>query len=472
MPDEKIPFMSRFKSSLPPLPPPLTPAPLPVPRAAAPPHSVVAPIPFPAAPRVSTLENPLHKIGFLASWAYIAMLFAFLNELIGIAFGVRAFLPYLFGPPAILAALLSGRIGQIFTTKTGYCIAGLYVFWTASLPFSFYKSASLLLLKDTLVTNYSTFFMIAALAIGIEHVRRLMYTIAVCGVLDLIASYKFGRVQADGRFSFAAGSMANANDFAIHLLISLPFCLLIAFDKGRSLVLRLAMVLASATILVVSLRTGSRSAMLSIGIVGLFAAWKANSTQRVLIAACLVFALILAPILAPRAWMRLITVFDSSAAYESGEAASAVASTAARKHLLMRSIEVTMEHPLTGVGVGEFMDAEAGVAHEEGVRATWQVTHNAYTQVSSETGIPALLCFLGAIFGPIALCFRLYNRTRGVPRLREIAQMSLFLMLSLVCLAANMFFDALAYTYYVPALAGLTVALWNASQEPMRMAGA
>ncbi len=465
--------MSRFKTSLPPLPAPAAAPPLPVPGAFVPLRS--APLPaapsLPALPRVSTHENPLHKLGFLAAWAYTAMLFGFLNELIGLAFGIRVFLPYLFGPPAILAALLSGRLRKVFTTRTGYCIVGLYVFWIASLPFSFYKSASLLLLKDTLVTNYSTFFMIAALAIGITQVRRLMYTIAVCGVLDLIASYRFGRIQSDGRFSFASGSMANANDFAVHLLIALPFCLLIVFDRARSLVFRLAMTVASASILLVSLRTGSRSAMLSIGIVGLFAAWKASSMQRILIAACLLFAILLAPVLAPRAWMRMLTVFDSSAAYESGDAASAVESTNARKHLLMRSIEVTMEHPLTGVGAGEFMDAEASLAHEEGVRATWQVTHNAYTQVSSETGIPALLCFLGAIFGPIGLCFRLYNRTRGDPRLRQIAQMSLFLMLALICLSANMFFDALAYSYYVPALAGLTVALWNASQDPMRMAG-
>ena len=468
--------MSRFKGSQSPLSPPAAAVPV-IPRTLAPlfPPQTRAPIPLtprPTPPRVSTLENPLYKLGFLAVWAYTAMLFAFLNELIGLTFGIRAFLPYLFGPPAILAALLSGRVRQIFTTRIGYCIVGLYVFWIASVPFSFYKTASLMLLKDALITNYSTFFMIAALAIGIDKVRRLMYTIAVCGLLDLVASYKFGRMQADGRFSFAAGSMANANDFAVHLLISLPFCLLIAFDKGRLAILRLAMLAASAGILVVALRTGSRSAMLSIGIVCLFAAWKASSMQRVLIAAGVLFALLLAPIIAPQAWLRLVTVFDSSAAYESGEAASAVDSTNARKHLLMRSFEVTIEHPLAGVGAGEFMDAEASIAHEEGVRATWQVTHNAYTQVSSETGIPAFLCFVGVIFGSIGLCFRLYNRARRDPRLRQIAHMSLFLMLSLVCLAANMFFDALAYSYYLPALAGLTVALWNASQEPMRAVGA
>src|SRR5579863_8218585 len=207
--------MSRFKAPLSPLPPPSPAAQHAIPRAVAP---LFPPNPAisisPASPRlaplgVATLENPVRKIGFLASWAYIAMLFAFLNDLIGIAFGVRAFLPYLFGPPAILAALLSGRIRQMFTTKVGYCIVGLYIFWIASIPFSFYKSASLRLVKDILVINYSTYFMIAALAIGIGLVRRLMYTIAVCGVLDLVASYKFGRVQSDGRFSFAAGTMAN-----------------------------------------------------------------------------------------------------------------------------------------------------------------------------------------------------------------------------------------------------------------------
>ena len=35
---------------------------------------------------------------------------------------------------------------------------------------------------------------------------------------------------------------------------------------------------------------------------------------------------------------------------------------------------------------------------EEGNRALWQQTHNTYTQVSSETGIPGLMIYLGLMF--------------------------------------------------------------------------
>jgi len=53
-----------------------------------------------------------------------------------------------------------------------------------------------------------------------------------------------------------------------------------------------------------------------------------------------------------------------------------------RKELLFKSLKVTVRHPLFGVGPGNF----------EVVSGAWDVTHNSYTQISAEGGIPAFFC--------------------------------------------------------------------------------
>jgi O-antigen ligase len=58
-----------------------------------------------------------------------------------------------------------------------------------------------------------------------------------------------------------------------------------------------------------------------------------------------------------------------------------------RKDLLLRSLAVTAAHPLFGLGPGNF----------EPYSGSWRVTHNTYTELGSECGIPALLLFLAVL---------------------------------------------------------------------------
>ncbi len=78
-----------------------------------------------------------------------------------------------------------------------------------------------------------------------------------------------------------------------------------------------------------------------------------------------------------------------------------------------------MDHlgaPLTGVGPSQFANIEGETSREDGRQGAWQVTpHNAYTQVSSEMGIPGLLIFLAAIIAT----YRTFKRILLACRLRE-----------------------------------------------------
>ena len=64
--------------------------------------------------------------------------------------------------------------------------------------------------------------------------------------------------------------------------------------------------------------------------------------------------------------------------------ASAYGSAQQREQLFWRSVEVTKEHPLFGVGPGNF----------QVISGDWHVTHNSFTQMSSEGGVPALIFYL------------------------------------------------------------------------------
>ncbi len=460
--------MSRFKAGLPrpdaiaPPPPPSSASGLRVSRIEpARPKSVltnVAPV------------NPLQSIGFFFTAAYLATLYGFLSELLDIVGHIHLPVAYIFGVPALLAGAFGGRFSSLFRTRVGYYMTFFCAFMAASVPFSLVHSASLLLLKSTILTEYSIFFLIAMLASTVRRVRILMYTVAASCAIDLLAAVPYG-VTIKGRFAFAAGSLANPNDFALHMLIGLPFFLLIFFDKRTAALLKLGAAAAILGMVYLTLQTGSRMGMICLLIIGVFTMMKASFSQRIALAVLTLSVVVALPAVAPETWARLSPMFNPAATHQSYAAREATGSTLGRLDLLQRSLEVTLQHPVFGVGIGEFADAEAGLAKSEGIPARWQVTHNAYTQVSSECGVPAFLCFVAVIFGSLRLSLRLYDRTRRVPAYHQTAQMALNLALATACLAVGMFFDSLAYTYYPPVVAGLSVALWNASQDEQRAQG-
>ena len=76
---------------------------------------------------------------------------------------------------------------------------------------------------------------------------------------------------------------------------------------------------------------------------------------------------------------RLNGTFD-----EKDDAASAYGSAQQRQQLFWRSVDVTKEHPLFGVGPGNFQN----------VSGNWHETHNSFTQLTSEEGVPALILYV------------------------------------------------------------------------------
>ena len=160
----------------------------------------------------------------------------------------------------------------------------------------------------------------------------------------------------------------------------------------------------------------------------------------------------------------LVTADSSLTRFKTRADAASIQSQVQRQELLKQSLYYTWTHPLFGVGPDQFPVAVNGDATKAGQSAAWLGTHNSYTQISSECGLPALFFYCAVIF----LCFRwnhrLYQQSRDRPALKEIAGLSFCLLTGTMVYATSTCFFHMAYSQILPALAGFTVALNLASR--------
>jgi putative inorganic carbon (HCO3(-)) transporter len=133
--------------------------------------------------------------------------------------------------------------------------------------------------------------------------------------------------------------------------------------------------------------------------------------------------------------------------------------------LLYSGLKLTARHPIFGVGPGNFPTAHWSEALAEGTRVGWNVTHNTYLQLSSETGIPGLLLFVAFLFNAFRATRRVIKNgaANGHP---ELARAGYHLWLSLTGLCAAAFFLSLGYfpAFYV--LGAIALSLERASARP------
>jgi O-antigen ligase len=130
------------------------------------------------------------------------------------------------------------------------------------------------------------------------------------------------------------------------------------------------------------------------------------------------------------------------------DVASAYDSAQARQDLFWRSVEVTKEHPLFGVGPGNFQE----------LSGSWHVTHNAYTEMSSEGGMPALILYV------LILWFGFKN-VRATKRFgwgqKELVVLAGSLQASLAGYVVGSVFASTAYQFFPYLLVAYTTALFS-----------
>jgi O-antigen ligase len=409
------------------------------------------------------VSNPLRRVTFFLVLIFVFLRVSVIHELLSTKLGFNSYLLLLFGLPAVVGVILTGAIRRTLQSRAGRYWLAFYVWMVVTIPFSVWKGGSIGLVGTYGRTELCVLFMLAGIPVLWSECRYVLYALALGSFVCVLVGRFFMVSDYGGeRMSLAFGSIANSNDFAAHLLFALPFLLFVILSPKTTKIFRIVSGLALIYGLFLVLGTASRGALVALGGVALYVFWRGSMPLRISMLVGLPAVALLAVAVLPGAVLaRLETFTTSSTGAASVEAAD---SARVRRYEFDTSVRYTLQHPLFGVGPGQFSTYEGESEKTIGVHGTWLQTHNVLTQISSECGIPALLFFLAAIGSTFLLIHRVQKRAR-LYGLREISMAAYCLGVALVGFFAADLFLNLAYRFYFPAMTGLAIALYSSVEQ-------
>lgn len=398
-----------------------------------------------------------------ALWFAAALLFvrfSLLNEVLTYLTGLHFYLLYIIGAPAILAVFAKKGLRDTLRQTPVLLWLSFGLWLVLATPFSIWRGGSVHTVIGYFRSELVMLFVVGALARTWRDCKLLMHVMAAAAMVSLAVSRIFASTTADDRLSLEFGAVANANDFAGHLLLILPFLLWIALSS-TSRILRLIALLGVCYGAYVVLASGSRGALIALAAELLFFTFTSDLRHR--IALCILAPLVIAvafTALPKVVSTRLITFFPSA----TDASVEALESTQAREQLLLDSINCAVHHPIFGIGPGQFEFYE-GTTIRHGAERRWHNAHNSYTLAASEAGIPALLFYVAAICSTWLLLRRVRGRARIEPQASGRGNAVLCVMIALLGFCTAIFFLNFTYTLYLPAMGGLAIALNRATNE-------
>jgi hypothetical protein len=428
---------------------------------------------IPAAPPTSeriawetAVNNPMRKMGFNFGLVYVFLRFSMLHESLTILAHVNLYLALITGLPAVGLALLGGAVQRTAQSRAGQFWIAFFICFVIAVPFSTWRGESLTVLSSYLKADYPILFILGGMVLTWKECKMVLASLAISGVCTLGMERIFSNMEDNGRISLSGGgTIANSNDYAAHLLLLMPFMLwVILAPLGRLYKIIFLPLLGAA--LFVDLQTGSRGAVIGMAAGCVLVLVKGPGKLRWILGLSAPLAVVAALSFLPASVMLRFSGILGDAQVTRAtqdEAKSAAESSKARRYLLTRSLEFTMEHPVFGIGAGTFSAFEGGTSKLEGKHGQWQETHNAYTQISSENGVPAIFCYIAGIISGLILLNRtmLKGRRDKVPILVASA---FCCMLAIAMTGTCMLFLSLGYRFYMPALTGLAIALERVSR--------
>jgi probable O-glycosylation ligase (exosortase A-associated) len=248
-----------------------------------------------------------------------------------------------------------------------------------------------------------------------------------------VEGYRVGKINH--------GMFTDPDDSALHLVTMIP--LAVALVLGSRNIFK-KILFAVCTVLMIGgmVFTFSRGGFLGLIAVIAVLGWKFGRRNRLAVMLLLlVFAVAFAALAPGHYPTRILSIFDHSL--------DPVGSAGARTALLLRSIYVMLTHPLLGVGLGNFPIVSIAA----------KVTHNAYTQIGAEVGIPALLVYLTMMVYAIRRLARIERETQGERRDVRFHSLAIGLQASLIGYMVSSFFLSVAFGWYIYYLVAYAVCL-------------
>jgi O-antigen ligase len=279
---------------------------------------------------------------------------------------------------------------------------------------------------------------------AVRTTARLKGLFAVALVAGLALSvkavydYRAGNLVVEGYRvgGVGEGIFGNPNEVALFLVTVAPVAVALALGS-RSIVGKLFYAGSSLLMLAALVVTFSRGGFLGLAVALGLLAWKVGRRSRLGVAVLAVLCGVALLAAAPSNFtLRVLSIFVPSL--------DPVGSSDMRQQLLWASVWTAARHPLLGIGMGNFTL----------VSPRSLVSHNSYTQVASEMGLPALGVYLALLWTPYRGLSRIERAEHAGRRGSRHYYLAVGLQAALAGYAVSSFFSATAYTWYVYYLVG------------------
>jgi O-antigen ligase len=409
-------------------------------------------------------SNGIQALGFAALLGFV---YAFISRVLDLHFSYLH-LPLVLGATTGICAIISGGLFKALSTRVGILYVGLTCWFAAGVPFAYWRGGSAGQVASWLRTLVIWAFLVG-LTVTFRECKLLLNAILLAAVTAALMALIGSGAEIEGRLSLERGQLGNANYLALELLIALPLAWRFYSGGGRPGVLRRVLAAGLGGLILLALfETGSRAGLYSLGVMVLLVVLRVDLARKILIALAVgVLFVSMFAVLPGSLRERYSTVSSIGARGDR----SAAASVLERQRVLRQSISITLTHPIFGVGLGNFAPYVFQVNKDLGqAKEAWFGTHNTYTQMSCEAGIPALLMFLGIIVATWRSLTRLIRATRHDDR-SEARDIYYTAQAVQVCLGSFLFclaFIHLAYDILPHMLLGVALAFVFTGERELR----
>ena len=235
---------------------------------------------------------------------------------------------------------------------------------------------------------------VAALVDSRERLRRAL--VVAVGAMGLVSLYVVRDWQVSSRMygpAYRPGYIAgDANYFTASILLVMPIALALIWND-RSRLVKLFSLGSLVVTLAATTLAASRGGFLGLVAMMGWLVWHARRRLRYLLPVGVLLGVFLA--ISPLSPVHRILHPDYSD----------TDSVAIHLELWRAGLRIVREHPLAGVGIGQFKSVVGQYSSDK--RLSW-LAHNTYLEIASEMGIPGLLLFL-CVFG---FSFRSFGEAR------------------------------------------------------------
>ena len=355
--------------------------------------------------------------------------------------GILAFL-------GLLVAI--GEQGKIKLPTAIKWLLALLLWMFLTIPFAVWRGGAADMVFNRLSKTVVTAILVSMVLSSLAELRRFLWIQTSAVVFVSVASVLLNH-RRDGRLEgVQQGILQNPNDLALNIAIVFPVC--IAFMLHARGFRKALWVIGMMFMLVAVVETYSRGGLLALIICLTISLWeyglKGKRYYMVGIAGlvCMVGLGVMVASSSYRVRIESIVLGNVQGSHDKG-------SMAARQALLKKSIILSAEHPIFGVGPGNFPVVDK----------TWVVAHNTYTELSAEGGVLALVFFLLAL----GSAFKNLARARKSQMYQTDPDFRLFtqaLFAGMLAFVAGGCFASTEYNLYPYVMIGYTCVLMKLSQ--------